>query len=1017
LNYTVYHLHDDCSLLDSCTKFKDYVDKAAELGQTSIGISNHGNIFNWIEKKLYCDSKGIKYLHGVEIYLTRQYEPKVRDNYHTILIAKNEDGFKELNLLVDKSTRPENFYYKPRISFEDFLNISDNIIKISACLASPLNNAKSSKYYEALCQKYDYYEVQPHNVAAQKEYNVYLKELSVKYGKPLIAGTDTHSLNTYKAECRAILQKAKRIEYSDEDNYDLTYKSYDELYRMFQEQGVLDDKDIIEALQNTNRMADSVFCIELDTSFKYPVLYEDEEAVFKKLIQRKYEEKCRAGIIKPGKRYKKQIHEELRVFKKLGMIGFMLFMSELITWCKENHIPTGFGRGSVAGSTIAYIADITDVNPIVWNTVFSQFANEDRVETADIDTDFAPEDREKVYKHIIESFGIKYTAFIQTTGTLKDKGVIDEIGRALNIPLDVVSRIKNEYEEDAEKAKERYPNVFYYFDGLLGTVVSQGFHPAGIVISPITLSDNYGTFWYEGKRITSINMDEVHHVGLNKFDILGLANVGIIRDTCSLASISYPQAYELNWNDKAVYDDMLLSPTGLFQFESSSSFDMLSRYKPQTVNEIAMLSAAVRPAGESYREEMISRTPHKNPSAQIDELLKENNGFLIFQEDVTKFLQQICGLSGSTSDSVRRGIAKKKMDILEKYMPQILDGYCNKSDNSREVAEKEAKEFLQIIEDASSYMFGYNHSTAYSMLTYVCAYYRYYYPLEFITAYLNNASNEEDIVNGTELARQKSIKIVDPKFRHSQAKYTIDKEKNCIYKGAGSIKFLNKQCAEELYALRDNQYDSFVELLIDIEQTSIDSRQMQILITLNFFSEFGCNGKLLRVYEAFNDYYGKSQIKKSKFSEIPFDEKIVAANAKETAKMYKVTDMLPILLDYEISLPNKSISTKDQIMSEVEYLGYPVSRYKCVPETAICLDTNEKYAPKLTIYYLNSGAIEVVKCYKKNLYDYYGNKYIDKGTIFTVLQMDMKHKKKKVDDVFIDLEELEPILTRFEVLK
>ena len=217
-NYVVYHLHTELSLLDSCTNFKLYVDKAKELGQHAICFTEHGNCYNWIEKKEYCNSNGIKYIHGVEIYLTKELlqvdddnsnPHKVRDNYHTILIAKNYEGVKEINSLIDKSTQESHFYYKNRISFDEFKNISDNVIKISACLASPLNKLRD----ESLISYYDYLEIQPHvNSEDQKEYNKWLHEMSIKHDKPLIAGTDTHSLNKYKSECRSILQKAKHID-------------------------------------------------------------------------------------------------------------------------------------------------------------------------------------------------------------------------------------------------------------------------------------------------------------------------------------------------------------------------------------------------------------------------------------------------------------------------------------------------------------------------------------------------------------------------------------------------------------------------------------------------------------------------------------------------------------------------------------------------------------------------------------------------------------------------------------
>lgn len=596
-NYTVYHLHTELSLLDSCTNFKLYVDKAKELGQFAICFTEHGNCYDWIEKKEYCEEQGIKYLHGVEAYLTKElfeypeipdewYEAhlgcdeketqeelsefleenkkKVRDNYHTILIARNYEGVKEINSLLDKSTQDDHFYYKNRISFNEFKNISDNVIKISACLASPLNKLRD----ETLIPYYDYLEIQPHiNSEEQKEYNQWLYQMAIKYNKPLIAGTDTHSLNKYKAECRSILQKAKHIVFTNEDKFDLTYKSYDELIDMFKMQGALPEEVYLEAIENTNKMAESVETFELDKSFKYAKCYDDDEAVLKQRVNESYKDKVRRGVIKKDPQYSINVKEEFRVFKKIGMLGFMLFMSDLVRWCWANGIPIGYCRGSVGGSTIAYLTDIIDVDPVVWHTVFSRFANEDRKELGDIDIDISPTQRHLVYEHIIDSFGADYTAYILAIGTISDKGTIDEIGRALDYSLDYVANIKKAYEEDPEKAKKDYPDLFYYFDGLLNTAVSQSMHPAGIIVSPITLPDNYGTFWADGKRILQINMEECHEVSLNKYDLLGLKNVEIIKDTCALAGIPYPKSNEINWNDEKVWADIVTSPAGIFQFE------------------------------------------------------------------------------------------------------------------------------------------------------------------------------------------------------------------------------------------------------------------------------------------------------------------------------------------------------------------------------------------------------------------------------------------------------------------
>ena len=582
-NYVVYHLHTEQSLLDSCTNYKDYVDRAVELGQKAIAFTEHGNVFTWVEKKMYCDAKGIKYIHGVECYLTEQLEPKVRDNYHTILLAKNYEGVKEINRLCYIASQPDHFYYRPRLSFDEFLGISDNVIKISACLASPLNEWRknhlqytTSKFAD-IALHYDYLEIQAHDLSEQIQFNTFLMDLSLKTGIPLIAGTDTHSINQYKAECRTMLQYSKNIDFGDEDTFDLTYKSYDELCTMFKRQG-LDEKVYLEAINNTNIMADSVEGFELDTSFKYPILYgEQDEQILLERLREKYKEKIAKGIIDKShaKEYGDKMKEELQVFHKVGMDGFMLFMSEMISWCWENNIPIGFCRGSVGGSEVAYISDIIDVDPVVWGTMFSRFCNEHRKEIGDIDIDVSPDQRALVCQYIIDRFGVENTAYILANGTLQSKSAIDDICRALRhkaekanedcpYTLKIADEIKKEFEQDEEATRKKYPEVFYYYDGMLGCIISQSQHTAGIVASPINLIDNYSGFINaDGQVVLPINMEEIHEINLVKYDILGLQNVQIIRDTCRLANIPYPKSNEVDWDDENVWNDMITSPVGI----------------------------------------------------------------------------------------------------------------------------------------------------------------------------------------------------------------------------------------------------------------------------------------------------------------------------------------------------------------------------------------------------------------------------------------------------------------------
>lgn len=1003
-NYVTYHLHTELSLLDSCTNHRLYSDRAAELGQKAICFTEHGNLYSWIEKKEYANSKGLKYLHGVEIYITQNEigEEKIRDNFHTILIARNYDGLKEINLLVDKSTQEDHFYYKPRITLSEFKQISNNVIKISACLASPLNKLRD----ESLIQYYDFLEVQPHvNSNDQKEYNLWLSEMSKKYHKPLIAGTDTHSLNKYKAECRSILQKAKNIIFSNEDEFDLTYKSYDELVEMFKQQGVLSEDEILTAIENTNVMADMVTDFELDSSFKYPKLYDNEEYVLKKRINDMYKDKLKRGVIQKDPRYKEMVQEEMRVFKKIGMVGFMLFMSELVCWCWDNGIPVGYCRGSCGGSMIAYLTDIIDVNPITWHTMFSRFANEDRKEIGDIDLDIAPSQRHLVYEHIIESFGLNKTGYVLAIGTISDKGTIDEIGRAFSIPLSEVKTIKDMYDENPDKARYTYQKVFYYFDGLKGTAISQSMHPAGVIVSPVTLPDNYGTFWNEGKRILNINMEEIHDVSLVKYDLLGLKNIEIINDTCKLAHIPYPKSHTLNWNDKNVWKHITDSPVGIFQFESPYAFQLLKKFSPVEVNSLSLVNASLRPSGESYRDRLLSGETNKNPSELIDNLLAPNHGFLVFQEDTIKFLQQICGLSGSDADNIRRAIGRKQKDRLEKAMPQILEGYCKMSDKPREVAEQEAKAFLQIIEDSANYQFGYNHSTGYSMIGYTCAYLRYYYPKEFITAYLNNANNEDDISMGTELANQLNIPIHSIKFRYSLSEYACDD--TGIYKGIESIKFCNSKIADELYALRDNQYKSFIDLLIDItEHTSVDSRQLDILIKLNFFSEFGEPNELLIQVQIFNAIYGKKTAKKNEgmvfigdysMSQERFNETVVKFDEyKETAKQIKGFDSISFIKSICDLTTMPTTSVEERIQYSDELLGYVnVVDSHASKRLYYVLDIKGKKLKTIELYEVYSGKKRTVKIWESQ----FNRIPFEQKEFLMVRKIEKKNKRQPSDQI------------------
>ena len=1095
-NYTVYHLHDDTSncngYADSCSSYKEYIKLAKNQGMTSISFSNHGGIYDWVKKKQDCDKAKIKYIHGTELYLCEKFEDNER-GYHVCLYAKNWDGVKELNTLLSLATSKgklednsdRHFYYNPRISLDELMNTSNNIIITSACLYSILWIKRDDKElvnkilnWMSINSERCFLEIQYHNCDDQKLYNKLLYKWSNQYNIPLIAGTDTHSSSAYKAECRKILQKSKDSYYGDEDSFDLTWKTYDELVKAFKIQNVLPEETYLQAIENTNKFADIIEDFTLNKSFKYPNLYgENAIKIWQDTIVKKFNYKKKNKIIDITKikEYKAKIKEEFEVMSKQNMESFMLFMSELTNYCNENNIPYGPCRGSVGGSVIAYITDITDVDPIKWKTIFSRFCNADRISLPDIDIDFAPEDRVKIYEFIMNKFTYEKTSYIAAFSTLKDRGTIDVLAKGLDYAnLDEVMEIKNIFDKifdeylkiiqeevnleeldeiearsvdmdyhdiycnkirnnkaitrinnlkkDFEKLKESNKNLFYYFDGLKGTIVAKGQHPAGMIGSPITLIDNLGVFYKNGDESHPVSicaMKAVDSLNYVKFDILGLKTIGIIKDAYNYINSHYLKSHEIDWDDKKVWDNMIVSSTGIFQFDNGDyAFSLLKDFKPRFINDMSLVNAALRPSGKSYRDRLIAGEINKNPSEQIDKLLKENNGFLVFQEDTIKFLTDICGFSGSDGDTIRRYIGKKMINELNESLPKILDGYCNNSNQPREIAEQEAKQFLQIIDDSSEYQFNYNHSTGYSMIGYICARLRTYYPLEFVAAYLNRAEKKEDIIKGVDLINQLGFTLKSIQFGKSLSEYVIDKKDKTIYKGILSIKYCNTKIATELYELaQKKKYTNFIDLLIDVQETSVDSRQLKILTGLNFFSDFGKNKKLLQGIELFNNLANRKQIGKKDIEKLNINEELLMQYCnKITEKTYKELDMIGYVKIIFETIDDKPMSIKEQVKFEKEYLEYVVYINPKAPETFYIISEYKTYAdtskPYISLYNLNTGDIIKTKIKDKKIYEQQPFKLYD---ILKVKKFDIQKKTKCINGKWQKTNEDEEILTEYEI--
>ena len=885
-NYVIYHLHSDISSavtnIDSINKPEHYVDYAKTLGMTAMAFSEHGSVMGWKHKKDIIESAGMKYIHACEFYLTEDdiKVDKHRDNYHCVLIAKNYDGVKELNLLSSQSFNREDwhFYYTPRISVRDLYNTSDNIIITSACLASVFNRGNKDLKIEMLKfftknKHRCYLEIQHHNCEDQRKYNQRLHFLSERTGIPLIAGTDTHALNDEYAEGRRVLQKAKGVFFADEDDWDLTFKTYDELVKAYELQNAIPKEVYLQAIENTNIMAEQIEEFEFDFTAKYPKLYDDSEAVLKQKIAQGLKDRHINSTLPNYQEYKERIAYEYDTYKYNGAIDFLLLEEDYKTQMRNRGIEYGYSRGSVSGSIIAYLLHITDVDSIEHKLNFERFMNKERVSLADVDSDWYSRDRKSVKDYLYNKRGL-FCCDIITFNTVQLKGAIREIGRAMEIPLDEVDEICDGLIDKEAELRKQYPKLFYYADLVTNVVVSVGFHPAGLVVSPFPIDDYFGTFTTTTNEypISQWNMKEIDSLNFVKLDILSLDNIGLINETCRLANIERLTPQNVK-DDVKVWNSIRDDTTLIFQFESSFASDYIKGlFSDKTIAKVkehnpnfsyidlmSVANGALRPAGESYREALKEGDVKDNGHEALNNMLASTNGFLVYQEQIIQFLHEFCGYTMGEADVVRRHFAKKTG--TEDDIPKIRDGFIKTMTEQYGISTAEAEQiivdFLQVIEDASNYLFSLNHALPYSYIGYICGYLRYYYPLEFLTSALNIFETDIDETNAiVRYAKKVGIEIRGIKFGKSEAQYTMDKENNCIYKGISSIKYCNKEIAKELLDIsKEKEYNNFIDLLKDIyEYTSLNSRQLNILIGLNFFSEFGKNKYLMDIVNIYDKF-------------------------------------------------------------------------------------------------------------------------------------------------------------------
>ena len=673
------------------------------------------------------------------------------------------------------------------------------------------------------------------------------------------------------------------------------------------------------------------------------------------------------------------------------------------------------------------------------------FLNPDRISLADIDIDFPPSRRQDVIDYLSSLEGIDFAEII-TLNTKALKGSIRIVGKGLEMDDNIVDEIAKSVQtfdgkdHVDKKYRNQYPELFEYVDLMNGVIESMGSHPSGFVVSPISLKDNVSTLYTKESKypVTSVNMKELDGNNYVKLDILGLDNIELINEACKMANIERLTPDNIDTKDMNVWKSLRESTLGVFQFESDSAYAYLKQlFSDETLENIknnvgdvdyieilSLANGAIRPSGDSYRHQLSQGLPKDNGHKALNDSLSDTMGYLIYQEQIMKFLTDFAEHTGAESDTVRRGLSKK--EGTTQFLPKIQSGFIKFMKENYNESEEHSIEilesFLKVIEDAQRYGFSINHSSPYSFTGYAGAWLRYHYPLEFLTVYFNLQDGDKEKTSKiAQYAKEKGYVIKPIEFGKSVGKYSFDKDEGAIYKGIASIAYLSNKVADELYQLAQNKtYDKndWVGLLVDIFETSADTRQMEILIRLDFFKEFGKKEVLLEIYltmadkkkadtknyPEFADKVAKIEKKNKKTGEIKYELKTVKKPLKYDADHKDKTkqERLSNLREYECAVrnnPPRKIELYEQIAFEKEKLGYAISTWDNVDASFALVTSieNIKYTPKVYLYQIKTGEEIVVKVAKKKFW-YNDMPMLYIGDVVQVLDMEQKNGWKMVDN-------------------
>lgn len=975
-NFTHLHVHTEYSLLDGACRIEELVNKAKSLNMTSLAITDHGAMYGVVEFFKQTKKAGIKPILGFEAYvsprsLTERDPQKDKSQYHLVLLAENQEGFKNIMKLCSIAF-VEGYYYKPRIDHDTLKKHSKGIIALSACLAGEVqshlldNNYEEAvrtavMYKEIFGENNFFLELQDHGMKEQRSVNEALLKMSRETGIKLVATNDVHYINKEDAYFHDVLlciqmQKTTmdedRMKFPSDEFY---LKSYEEMASLFPE----------EALKNTLDIAERCN-VELDFNtvhlpeFKIPKNYTKSEY---------FREICQNGLKDRYKNITEEIQNrldyEISVIEQMGYVDYFLIVWDFIKYARDNYIMVGPGRGSAAGSIVAYSMKITNIDPIKYNLIFERFLNPDRVSMPDIDVDFCYERREEVIEYVKEKYGKERVAQIITFGTMAARGSIRDVGRALNLSygevdfiakkipmslgmtiskaLEINKELKDLYESELKVKK--LIDLALKVEGLPRHAST---HAAGVLISKEDVTEYVPLSRNKDVITTQFNMIELEELGLLKMDFLGLRTLTVIRDAIQLIEANHNIKVDFSncrYDDKEVYKMFANAETlGIFQFESSGMRAFLSELKPSEFENLSAANALYRPGPMGQIPVYIKNK--LNPESvtylhpKLEPILNVTYGCMVYQEQVMQIVRDIGGFTMGRSDLLRRAMGKKKMSVMLEERKNFI--YGKKAENGEPeilgavnngVDEKTANDIYDLMVEFAKYAFPKAHSVAYAALAYETAWLKFHYPVEFMAALISSIMGSSGTVSlYIRECKRLGIEILPPDVNESRDKFTV--EKGRIRFGLAAVKNVGTNVIAEIINAREEKgkFTSFTDFCTKVDQSVLNKRQIESLIKCGAFDFLKVRrSQLMAIYEKTIDTV-VNQKKRNIEGQFSLFDDAVSASMDITKD-----EELPNLPEYN----EKILLAMEKEMVGVYLSGHPLSEYEKELEKKATTNTSE----------------------------------------------------------------------------